>query len=163
MVYCRYHLISPFCLGKFRPLKDEEITIEHLIPKSRIRQAGFRNRFGYVGINTSSKENTDISCTKCNHFKKNMTDLEFAYKLQYFAKYQLPLKSRSKLYHSLVYAPPLLTLTTHQKEKISHILFFGECIINGNNAYLRLGKSRVTIESGIITEYRKEKKPILQK
>ncbi|WP_139488768.1 hypothetical protein [Brevibacillus dissolubilis] len=151
MIYCRYREISPVCMGRHRPLKQEEVTIEHLIPKTKMRQASFRDRYGLKGIGTSSPENTDYACSRCNHLKKNATDLEFAWKLRYFSTYQLDLRSREKLRNSLRGEDQILgRLSYKQVKQIVHTLMYGECTIEGEEALLRLGHTHVLLRAGTV-------------
>lgn len=152
MAYCRYREISPVCLGKHRELRDQEATLEHLIPKTRLRQTGFRDRFGLRGLNTSSPENTDISCRRCNALKKNCTDLEFAWKLRYFSKYGLDLRSRSRLARSLRWQQEIPTLPPKQHAQLLHTLMYGQCRIQAEDAWLSLGHLHVRMREGKVSE-----------
>jgi|GEM_PF-1159632 len=173
-IFCRYHAISPFCMGKDRPLRKHEMTLEHLIPKTRMRQAGFRDKYGYKGIGTSSFSNTDITCKRCNHYKKNAADLEFAWKLQYMHKHGIHLKNKEKLRQSLLIVRKLddgqlavlpftaATFLTPDEEKgLLHTIQFGECQIAGTHATLRLGKQQVLLDAGRVISYRKGNKMII--
>lgn len=153
MAYCRYREISPVCLGKHRELTRQEATLEHLIPKTKLRQRGFRDRYGLRGINTSSPENTDISCRRCNSLKKNCTDLQFAWKLRYYAKYGLDLRSRSRLLRSLQVQPHDSPLS-HPKamRQLLNTLLYGDCSIHGEEALVSLGHLRVRLVQGKIAD-----------
>ncbi|GAA4708257.1 hypothetical protein [Brevibacillus fulvus] len=155
-IYCRYHQVSPFCLGKNRPLNKNEMTIEHLIPKTRMRQASFRDRFGLKGIGTSSPENTDISCKRCNHFKKNATDLEFVWKLRYFQQYQIDIRSKAKLLASLPGTLP--RLSPDDLQALLRTIQYGECQINRETARLTLGKNVLVMQAGRLIDFRRGNK-----
>lgn len=162
-VYCRYHLVSPFCMGRSRPLRSEEMTLEHLIPKTKMRQGNFRDRYRLKGIGTSSPENTDITCQRCNHFKKNAADLEFVWKLRYCARYGLDLQSKSRLLKSLLQASDTsakTALSTEDWSRIAHTVLFGECHIKGDSAFMALGKNRITLESGRLRTYQRGNRTI---
>ncbi len=157
-VYCRYHLVSPFCMGKNRPLRPDEMTIEHLIPKTRMRQGSFRDKYGLKGIGTSSPENTDISCKRCNHYKKNATDLEFVWKLQYCARYGLDLQSKERLRESLLLRMDAeledrSLLTYEEVNRVIHTILFGQSQISAEQAALTLGKNQVTLQHGRLVRY----------
>jgi hypothetical protein len=152
LAYCRYREISPVCLGKNRELSEQEATLEHLIPKSRLRQTGFRDRFGLRGLNTSSPENTDTSCRQCNALKKNCTDVEFAWKLRYFSRYGLDLRSRSKLARSLRWQQDAPLLPPKRQAQLLNTLMFGECSIRAGEAMLSLGHLHVRLKEGKVTE-----------
>ena len=101
-MYCRYREVSPVCIGKHRPLDKNEMTKEHLIPKSLLRDPKFKAQW-MITFHPSEALNVDISCHKCNNLKNQLADLPFVWKLQYLNKYNISLKNERSLKRTLDY------------------------------------------------------------
>ena|GEM_PF-4321780 len=123
-IYCRYREISPVCVGKNRPLRSEEMTKEHLIPKTLLRNPKFKAKW-MITFNPSDAPNIDISCYKCNHLKNHLADVPFAWKLLYLKRYGISCKSSRAMSRSLIFSSAL-SLESKQKERVY------QCIIRGD-------------------------------
>lgn len=132
-LYCRYREVSPVCVGRNRPLNAHEATKEHLIPKSLLRNPKIKAML-HVTFNPSDSPNVDISCTRCNHLKNNTADVPFVWKLQYFARNGISLKSKTKLLRSITFADQIV-VDKKLLETVGKCLYHGEIQMQGTGLY----------------------------
>lgn len=148
-MYCRYREVSPVCLGKNRPLLKEEATKEHLIPKCMLRDPKWKAKLR-ITFNPSDAPNVDISCTKCNHLKNNLADVPFVWKLNYFQKYGISLKSKRSLERTV---PFLIQVHPKEKESILQCIQRGDVkTINQTECRLEFHQTSVLLIQGEVTE-----------
>jgi hypothetical protein len=151
VLYCRYREVSPICVGKNRCLFAHEATKEHLIPKSLLRNPRIKAAL-HVTFNSSDAPNVDISCYRCNHLKNNTADVPFVWKLQYFSRNGISLKSKTKLLRSITFTKEM-TVDKKRLDEIGKCLYHGQIQVLGKEGcILTLNGIRITLQGNCVME-----------
>ncbi|RXT15320.1 hypothetical protein EIZ39_03705 [Ammoniphilus sp. CFH 90114] len=112
----------------------------------------FRAKWG-IAFNPSDEPNVDISCHKCNHLKNQMADVPFVWKLQYFNKYGIVIKTKRSLARSIRFQEDM-TLTVKERDTAL------QCILRGDFEWLEHRVARfnfrqvsVDLSDGVVVNY----------
>jgi hypothetical protein len=161
-MYCRYREVSPVCIGKHRQLNKDEMTKEHLIPKSLLRDPKFKAKW-MITFQPSEAPNVDISCYKCNNLKNQLADLPFVWKLQYLSKYNISLKNERSLIRTLNCVNSPIPITKSQRFVIQCILRGDFEWVNPTECLFLFHQSSVRMTEGKIVEVNSTRQKIPRK